>query len=157
MIRMRRVQTICLSLILTSFGTAYAQEKSAEPSSHAIRDVVARYMQARNNKDAKAIPRLFTSDADQLVSTGEWRKGIDDLVRGTSASSKKEKNQSSITVENIRLIDPSVAIVDGRYRTVSLNGQTRNMWTTLVLKRTADTWRITAIRNMLPSAPAAAH
>lgn len=157
MIRMRRVQTICLSLILTSFGTLYAQEESGDANSRAIRDVVAQYMQARNNKDVKAIPRLFTSDADQLVSTGEWRKGIDELVRGTSASSKKEKNQSSITVENIRLIDPSVAIVDGRYRTVSLNGQTRNMWTTLVLKRTDGTWRITAIRNMLPSSPATAH
>lgn len=157
MIRMRRVQTIFLSLILTSFGTLYAQEKAADSSSRAIRDVVAQYMQARNNKNANAIPRLFTSDADQLVSTGEWRKGIDELVRGTSASSKKEKNQSSITVENIRLIDPSVAIVDGRYRTVSMNGQTRNMWTTLVLKQSGGTWRITAIRNMLPSPPAAAH
>lgn len=157
MIRMRHVQTICLSLILTSLGALYAQEKTPDAHSHAIRDVVTQYMQARNNKDAKAIPRLFTSDADQLVSTGEWRKGIDELVRGTSASSKKEKNQSSITVENIRLIDPSVAIVDGHYRTVSLNGQTRDMWTTLVLKQTGGAWRITAIRNMLPSAPAAAH
>jgi uncharacterized protein (TIGR02246 family) len=157
MIGMRRVQALCLSLIITSFGTLYAQEKTSDASSRAIRDVVARYMQARNDKDAKAIPQLFTSDADQLVSTGEWRKGINELVRGTSASSKKEKNQSSITVESIRLIDPSVAIVDGRYRTVSLDGQTRDMWTTLVLRQTAGAWRIAAIRNMLPSSPAAAH
>jgi hypothetical protein len=28
------------------------------------------------------------------------------------------------------------------------------MWATLVLKRTDKGWRITAIRNMLPAAPA---
>jgi hypothetical protein len=97
------------------------------------------------------VRRLFTPDADQLVSTGEWRKGLADLVRGTSASSRKEAGTSSITVEAVRLIDKDVSIVDGRYRTVSLNGARRDMWTTLVLKRVGAGWRIAAIRNMLPA------
>ena len=151
------MRIICLFLTVFTLGTLYAQETTTEASSRAVRSVVARYMQARNSKDAKAIPQLFTSDADQLVSTGEWRKGINDLVRGMSASSSKEKNQSSIRVESIRFVDPAIAIVDGRYQTVSVNGRTRNMWTTLILKRTGDAWRIAAIRNMLPSSPSTAH
>lgn len=93
---------------------------------------------------------LFTPDADQLVSSGEWRRGIDNLVRGAMASSQKETGTSSITVETVRFLEPDIAIIDGRYRTTSSTGDVRNMWTTLVLKRTVDGWRITAIRNMLP-------
>lgn len=154
---MRNIRIICLFLTAVASGTLYAQDTTGDASSRAVRSVIARYMQARNSKDAKAIPQLFTSDADQLVSTGEWRKGINDLVRGMSASSSKEKNQSSITVESVRFLDPAVAIVDGRYQTVSVNGRTRNMWTTLILKRTGNAWRISAIRNMLPSSPGTAH
>ena len=154
---MRNMRIICLFLTVFTLGILYAQDTNTDANSRAVRSVVARYMQARNSKDAKAIPQLFTSDADQLVSTGEWRKGINDLVRGMSASSSKEKNQSSIRVESIRFLDPAIAIVDGRYQTVSVNGRTRNMWTTLIVKRTGDAWRIAAIRNMLPSSPGTAH
>ncbi len=135
----------------------YGQPASSNADARAVRDVVTRYMQARNGKDAKAVQRLFTPDADQLVSTGEWRKGIDSLIRGTTASSQKEMGKSSIAVEDVRFIDHDVAIVDGRYQTTQLNGTVRSMWTTLIMKRTGQEWRIAAIRNMLPSAPAAAH
>jgi uncharacterized protein (TIGR02246 family) len=144
---------ICSLLLLAIPGGVALPQTSPDANEQAIRDVVAEYMKARNNNDAEAVRRLFTPDADQLVSTGEWRKGLADLIRGTSASSQKEAGKSSITVENIRLLDPSVAIVDGRYRTVALDGAIRNMWTTIVLKRVTEGWRITAIRNMLPAAP----
>jgi hypothetical protein len=49
------------------------------------------------------------------------------------------------------MIDRDVAIADGRYRTTSLDGAVRNMWTTFVLKRASDGWRIAAIRNMKPA------
>jgi uncharacterized protein (TIGR02246 family) len=132
------------------FGTVPAQT-SPEQDVQKIRNVVAEYMAARNGNSPEGVRKLFTADADQLVSSGEWRKGLNDLVRGTSASSQNEAGKSSITVEAVRLIDSDVAIVDGRYRTVALNGALREMWTTLVLKRVGNDWRITAIRNMLPA------
>ncbi|HEX4773014.1 MAG TPA: SgcJ/EcaC family oxidoreductase [Bryobacteraceae bacterium] len=131
-------------------STLWTQPASPTGDEAAARDVVARYMQARNQKDETAVRSLFTPDADQLVSSGEWRRGIDNLVRGAMASSQKETGTSSITVETVRFLEPDIAIIDGRYRTTSSTGDVRNMWTTLVLKRTVDGWRITAIRNMLP-------
>jgi uncharacterized protein (TIGR02246 family) len=131
-------------------GTLSAQTPP-DQDEQKIRGVVAEYMAARNENSPEAVRKLFTPDADQLVSTGEWRKGLADLVRGTSSSSRKEAGKSSITVESVRLVDRDVSIVDGRYRTVSLNGATREMWTTLVMKRIGTDWRITAIRNMLPA------
>lgn len=145
----------CLLFFTVSFAMLCAQAPSSDGDPRAVRDVIAQYMRARNDKDAGAIRRLFTPDADQLVSTGEWRKGLGNLIRGTTASSRKEVGQSSIAIENVRLIDPDVAIVDGRYRTTSVNGTVRNMWTTLIVKRAEGEWRITAIRNMFP-APAGA-
>ena len=115
----------------------------------AIREVVKKYVEARTIIDPKAIEALFTNDADQLVSSGEWRKGRDEVVRGTVQSSKNESGTRTITLEMIRFLEPNVAIADGRYEL----GE-RHMWSTFLFKRGADGWRIAAIRNMLPAAPA---
>ncbi|MFL6465902.1 MAG: SgcJ/EcaC family oxidoreductase [Bryobacteraceae bacterium] len=133
-------------------GAAYGQSVSSHADETAIRDLIQKYMDARNNKDAEKTRSLFTEDADQLVSTGEWRKGIDAVVRGAMASSQKEAAKSSIQVEAIRFLDPGIALVDGRYETVSAaTGASRKMWATLVVKRVGQDWRIAAIRNMLPA------
>ncbi len=149
---MQRAKRIfCFSCILIAVA-GYAQTPQSGSDEAAIRKLVAAYMDARNGRNAAATRDLFTDDADQLVSTGEWRKGIEDLVRGAMASSRNEASKSSITLESIRFIDPAVALADGRYETVSAaTGATRNMWTSLILKRTVSGWRIAAIRNMLPA------
>jgi hypothetical protein len=57
-------------------------------------------------------------------------------------------------VTSVRFLAPSVAIADGHYDLTGLaGGATRNMWTSVVLARGADGWRIAANRKMLPSAP----
>ncbi|MEO8370685.1 MAG: SgcJ/EcaC family oxidoreductase [Candidatus Solibacter sp.] len=121
----------------------------------AIKDVVARYVDARDQKDAKATEALFTADADQLVSSGEWRKGRDAVVKGTMASSEASGGKRTITVETVRFLTPDVALADGRYEIAGTNGAAaRRMWSTFLMTRTADGWKISAIRNMLPAAPA---
>jgi uncharacterized protein (TIGR02246 family) len=131
----------------------YAQSSAGEET--AIREVVRKYVDARQIIDPKAIEALFTTDADQLVSSGEWRKGRPEVVRGTVASSKNESGKRSITLESIRFLDANVALADGRYDLEDLNGTTRHMWSTFLFKRGPEGWRIAAIRNMLPAAPAA--
>ncbi len=146
----RQILTVVLACLTAVAGCA--QTESGKPGDAALRELVGKYVQARNSKDAEATRSLFTPDADQLVSTGEWRKGIDALVKGAMASSHKEAAKSSITIKAIRFIEPDVAIVDGRYETVTAaNEATRKMWTTLLMKRIASGWRIAAIRNMLPA------
>lgn len=121
----------------------------------AIRAVVAQYVDARERIDPKAVEPLFTEDADQLVSSGEWRKGRQAVVKGTMASSVNTGGKRTITVESVRFLTADVAIADGRYELTGLaGGATRSMWTTIILKRSGKEWRITAIRNMLPAAPA---
>jgi uncharacterized protein (TIGR02246 family) len=136
-----------LSLISITAALLFAQSDEA-----AIRQIVQKYVDARESMDAHAIEALFTGDADQLVSTGEWRKGRGEVVRGTMASSQSSGGKRTITVVSVRLVEPGVAIADGRYTIAGRAGAaSREMWTTLIMTRAAEGWRIAAIRNMLPA------
>ena len=110
-----------------------------------------RYADAREARDPEAVAALFTEDADQLVSSGEWRRGRDVLVKGTMASSARNTGTRTIVVETLRMLGPDTAIADARYE---ISGaETRKMWSTFVLVRQQGQWRISAIRNMLPAPP----
>jgi uncharacterized protein (TIGR02246 family) len=106
----------------------------------AVRQVVQKYVDAREASDPKAIEVLFTPDADQLVSDGTWRKGRDLLVKGMLESSKRNPAKRTIEVESVRFLTAEVALTDGRY---ILKGQAgskdRVMWTSIALQRR---WRI---------------
>jgi len=146
-----------LSLLLIACAACAAQTATNPANEAAIKDVVARYVDARDHKDAKATEALFTADADQLVSSGEWRKGRDAVVRGTMASSEASGGKRTITVETVRFLTPEAALADGRYEIAGVGGAApRRMWSTFLITRTRDGWRIAAIRNMLPAAPAPA-
>ena len=130
----------------------FAQTQTDEA---AVRAMVQQYMDARDRQDPRAIEALFTPDADQLVSSGEWRRGRAEVVKGTMASSQSTGGKRTISVESVRFPAPNLAIADGHYDLTGLTGgQARHMWTSLVLVKTAGAWKIAAIRNMLP-APAA--
>jgi uncharacterized protein (TIGR02246 family) len=142
------------SLCLMGAASLLAQTAPRPDDEAAVRKVVDQYVAAREKSDEAAIAALFTADADQLVSSGEWRKGRSEVVRGTLASSQSSGGTRTITVESIRFLTKDSALADGRYEIAGLaGGQSRRMWTTLILSRMADGWRIAAIRNMLPAPP----
>lgn len=141
------VMLMCASLPLAAQGGAGKAKDEA-----AIREVVAKYNAARDERDAKAIEALFTADADQLVSSGEWRRGRDTLVKGMLGSSRNNPGKRTLTVETTRFIAPDVALADARYEIEGSGGApARKMWSTFLMKRDRGGWRIAAIRNMLPA------
>jgi uncharacterized protein (TIGR02246 family) len=146
-----RAVSVCFALLgITIFVFAQGGTDHAA-ADHEIRDVLAQYVKARNTRDEAALSRLFAPDVDQLVSTGQWRHGRDELLRGAMQSSAKEAGNSAIDVVSVRLVGDDVAIADGRYQTTSAEGVVRKMWTAFVLRRTDAKWQIEAIRNMLPA------
>jgi len=136
-----------------AFAWLLPSSLSAADDEAAVREVVRRYVDAREARDEKAVAALFTEDADQLVSSGEWRRGRAAVVQGAQASSARTEGKRTITVETVRLLAPDVALADGRYEIVGGTGGDRKMWASITLKRGADGWRIAAIRNMLPARP----
>jgi uncharacterized protein (TIGR02246 family) len=142
--------TLRAGIALASVFLAAAQLAAQTPDEAAVRDVVRRYVNARELKDPAAIEALFTADADQHTTSGEWRRGRVQIVPGTLESSKRNPGARTITVQAVRFITSDVAIADGPYEIAGAGG-TRRMWATLVLKRESDGWRIAAIRNMVPT------
>jgi len=125
---------------------------AAAKDDDAIRGVVRTYLESREKRDEKLLATVFAADVDQLVSSGEWRRGQAELVKGTLASSARETGRRNVEIETIRYITKDVAIADGRY-TIAGDANARRMWSTFVMKREKGGWKISAIRNMLPTGP----
>ena len=143
---------VLLSLWVISAVILQAQTHRSSSDDSAVREVVKKYVEARERADAAAIGALFTEDADQLVSSGEWRRGRSELVKGTLASSKANAGARTIAIKTVRFPTTDVAIADGEYTIAGTGGTPdRNMWTSFVMVRASGSWRITAIRNMLPT------
>ena len=143
----RLIGLLCLAL----GSIVSAQSPAAKPSDEAgVRDVVRRYTEARELSDPKAIEALFTADADQYTTSGEWRRGMSQLVKGMLETSARNPGTRAITIAAVRFVTPDVAIVDGEYRTGT---DARLIWTTLTVKRDGRGWKIAAIRNIAPTAP----
>jgi len=148
---MTLVTAVVCSLIALPQGT-----QGGAGDEQAIRDVVGRYVDARQVSDPAAIRELFTPDADQLTSSGEWRRGADALVRGMLASSRENAGTRTIAIGRVRFVAAGAALADGEYTiTPPEGGPVRRMWTSFLLAEDdAGQWRIAAIRNMLPASPA---
>jgi uncharacterized protein (TIGR02246 family) len=149
---MRELAITCLCCLLTT-GLLFAQSRTDRRADEAaVREVVRKYVDARELRDAGAIEALFTSDADQQTTSGEWRRGRAQIVPGTLESSKRNPGTRTIRVESVRFLTPDVAIVDGPYEIGAADGAApRRMRATIVLTRGSGAWRIAAIRNMVPT------
>ncbi len=141
---------VLFCLVIASPVTAQSPAAKASDEA-AVRDIVRRYTQARELNEPKAIEALFTADADQYTSAGEWRRGMSALIKGMQDTSARNPGIRAITIAAVRFITPDVAIVDGEYKTGT---DARPLWTTLTVTRGAGGWRIAAIRNMAPTGPA---
>ena len=141
---------ICL-FCLTIGSMVSAQSPAANAADEAaVRDIVRRYTEARELSDPKAIEALFTADADQYTTSGEWRRGMSQMVKGMLETSARNPGARVITIAAVRFLTPDVAIVDGEYKTGT---DARLVWTTLTVKRDGRAWKIAAIRNIAPTAP----
>jgi uncharacterized protein (TIGR02246 family) len=116
-----------------------------------IESLIDQYSQAREQQDTVLLKSILTEEIDQLVSTGEWRRGMRTAIEGMQRSSSSNPGGRTLTVDNIRFINPEAAIADARYEIQNADGTLRKMWSTFIVVYEAGTWKITAIRNMLPA------
>lgn len=120
------------------------------PQEKPLYDLIAAYAQARDYQDTLLLGNILTEDIDQLVSTGEWRRGLKTAQKGMLRSSNANPGDRVLKVEQVRFLNNSTAIIDARYEIRNPNGNVRKMWSTFIAILDEDTWKISAIRNMLP-------
>ena len=98
---------------------------------------------------------LLTEDADQRQTSGNMRSGREAVVSGSLGTTQSTGGRRTITVDSLRFLGADVALADGRYDSIGRSdGSDSRMLTAIVLRREGGAWRIAAIRNMLPTAPA---
>ena len=143
--------------LLISFnvtGALFLQGQTLLPDDKQKKDIyqlIDNYSQAREKRDTLLLKSILTTDVDQLVSTGEWRNGIAASVKGMLQSSANSPGTRTLNIEKIRLLNPNSAIVDCKYEIQNTDGTPRKMWSTFIVVSEKGRWKISAIRNMLPS------
>jgi len=116
-----------------------------------IYSLIDKYSQAREKRDTVLLKSILTTDIDQLVSTGEWRNGIEASLTGMMESSANSPGTRTLSIEKIRLFNSNNSIVDCKYEIQNPDGTSRKMWSTFIVVSNQGIWKISAIRNMLPT------
>lgn len=147
------MKTIVLVLLLNLTGPLFLYSQDKGPGDNQRKAIVAlidQYSQAREKMDTVLLKTILTTDVDQLVSNGEWRNGISAAVQGMLKSSASKPGTRTLLVDKIRMIDSKSAIADCRYEIQNTDGSVRKMWSSFIVVEKKKTWKISAIRNMLP-------
>jgi uncharacterized protein (TIGR02246 family) len=142
--------SVLFILLSTQSGFSQTSDKQ-KADSNEILQLINQYSAARENRDTVLLKQILTADVDQLVSSGEWRNGIDSAVKGMLASSSTNPGDRKLTVEKIKFLSENSALVDARYIITIPDLTLRKMWSSFVVVRTKKNWQISAIRNMLPT------
>lgn len=142
-----------LLLLVTTVATPLLAQQTAggEKARQEIYSLIDQYAQAREKQDTILLKKILTSDIDQLVSTGEWRSGIKESIGGMKRSSESNPGSRRLVVEKIRFLNDESAIADARYEIQNPDGTMRKMWSTFIVVYQEKSWKISAIRNMLPT------
>ncbi|TDH26983.1 DUF4440 domain-containing protein [Segetibacter sp. 3557_3] len=147
---------IRLSLLLSGLWmSTLVGAQSAQPNQRhkdQISALIDSYSLAREQRDTALLRRIMTKDVDQLVSTGEWRYGIDAAVSEMIKSSANRPGTRTLIIEKMRTMGVDCVTVDCRYEIRDTGGTIRKMWSTFMIGKEKKNWKIAAIRNMLPAA-----
>lgn len=146
---MRHIVLFILTTLVTPL--LYSQGTNTDKEKQEISFLIDQYSLAREKKDTALLKSILTTEIDQLVSSGEWRKGKNEAVTGMLRSSDSNPGSRKLIIEKIRFITPESGVVDARYEIQNPGGTVRKMWSTFIVVREKRTWKITAIRNMLPA------
>jgi uncharacterized protein (TIGR02246 family) len=139
-------------IFLLSFQSGFAQTSDEEKlDSNEILHLINQYSAARENRDTILLKEILTADVDQLVSSGEWRNGIVAAVEGMLNSSSTNPGDRKLTLEKIKFLSESAALVDAHYIITNPDQTVRKMWSSFVVVKNKKDWQISAIRNMFPT------
>jgi len=144
------MKIIVILFCMVSAGTFAQKVTLTKKQQQDISALIDNYSKAREQMDTVLLKNILTGDIDQLVSSGEWRQGIGESVQGMLRSSSSNAGNRQISIDKMRLLTATSALVDARYEIQNADDTTRKMWSTFVVVYTKPSWKIAAIRNMLP-------
>ena len=143
---------LLLLLNVVAFAFLHAQNIEANDTQKKnIYSLIDKYSEAREKRDTTLLKNILTTDIDQLVSTGEWRNGVAESVKGMLSSSANSPGTRTLTVNKLRMLNSTSAVVDCRYEITNADNTARKMWSTFIVISNQGVWKISGIRNMIPA------
>lgn len=129
-----RTTMLALSLLLLATTPALTQTRPADEA--AIRNSVAAYESAVNQRDARAIAGLFTRGADAVYFDSPRIVGRDSIAKthGETISGWPSTRRFSLEVTNIRFLGSDLALLETHAR-FSEGEMTSNRGTILMARR----------------------
>ena len=151
---MRTIAALLVVLTAVTAPTVSSAQADRAADEAAIHAVIKAFIDTREANDAAGLAALLTTDVDQRQTSGAMRSGRDAVVSGSLATQQSTGGRRTISVDSLRFVGSDVALADGRYdSTGRADGTDQLMLTSMVLRREGGTWKIAAIRNMLPNTP----
>ena len=148
------MKNILLFLLFNVPGFSFLHAQILVPNDKQKKDIyelIDNYSEAREKRDTILLKNILTTDVDQLVSSGEWRNGVAASVKGMLNSSANSPGTRTLTVDKLRMLNATSAIVDCKYEITNVDNTTRKMWSTFIVISNQGVWKISGIRNMLPA------
>ena len=148
------MKKIGLFFLLNLVSVFFLYGQNSMPSEHqrkTISVLIDQYSEAREKSDTVLLKTILTTNVDQLVSNGEWRNGIGMAIQGMQKSSANNPGARTLRIDKIRMLNATAAIVDCKYEIQNTDSTIRRMWSVFIVVAEKETWKISAIRNMLPS------
>jgi uncharacterized protein (TIGR02246 family) len=139
-------------IFLTGMVSLHSRaQKTDTQKEQPLYSLIDQYAQARETRDTLLLSQILTDNIDQLVSSGEWRRGIQIAKEGMLRSSSANPGDRTLKVDHVRFLNEKTALIDARYEIANSDGTIRKMWSTFIVINENNRWKITAIRNMLPA------
>ena len=146
------MKSLLISGLISAIGQVYAGPKQSAANEAALRKAVADYTAAWNSHDAKAMARIFADDADFIGGSGGLMKR--DAFEKTAAEEHATvfmNHQLTTTVDQIRLLKPDIAVVDGSYKATNKSASDSKPFTglfTLIMRKNGGNWLCVAMRSI---------
>ncbi len=135
---------------LRSAQATASQEREAER--RAIADLVASFVKAYNQKDAKALGTLFTADAEIEDEDGDITRGRDAIVaRFDEILAGSEAGTLAVNTESLRFLGTDLVIEEGTASlTVSAGATPQTNRYSVIYARQGGRWLHARIRDEQP-------
>ncbi|MGE9291668.1 MAG: YybH family protein [Puniceicoccales bacterium] len=148
----RTLATFLVAALALLSSCTHDSTTTAAQDPQVVIETLQAYVAGRQARDLETVESLLAPDVDQLTSRGEWRRGIEAATSGMKRSTATNPGDRSLQVETVRFLSPNVALADARYIIAGTDGPDRIIWSSFTLVRSSDgNWKITSIRNQLPS------
>ncbi|MGO9114724.1 MAG: YybH family protein [Thermoguttaceae bacterium] len=151
--RLLAASVVLAALAIAPSGVYAAQPSSAELTE--IRAAAAAYVKALEAGDTQALAAAWTADGDYVDAAGRSFKARDLIASQFREGAGGRSLPKRVTVDQVRLIAPEVAIEDGHVVHAAASGEParRSRYSAVWVKQGGG-WRLDSLReSALPSPP----